>query len=264
MLASTRYAALGALLLISITSLAQQPASSAAMAAATAMVNRSMIHGPQRVSLSDGASLSLPQDMCYVPKAATGAYFGAIGQPFRRHADGGMVVPCADFARANWFVLLTIDHGGYIGDRRQWTADGILATLGNVVARGNPGRKKAGLPELRVDGWAEEPRYDALTHRLSWGARVQTVCPDACSRMTVISYEMVILSRDGYLDLTMMSSPSTFSTDKRIADRVLESISYTAGRRYTDFDAKTDKVAAFDLVDLMTANTMTASNDIPK
>jgi uncharacterized membrane-anchored protein len=101
-----------------------------------------------------------------------------------------------------------------------------------------------------VTGWSEPPRYDPATHRLVWALSSRAV--DAKDdQPPLVNYNTYALGREGYFSLVMLTALSELPALKPAADRQIAALEYNAGKRYADFDPKTDRVAGYGLVGLV-------------
>jgi uncharacterized membrane-anchored protein len=100
-----------------------------------------------------------------------------------------------------------------------------------------------------VTGWAEPPHYDATTHRLVWSA--EALSPDAPEADPTVNYNTYLLGREGYVSMNLVTSASTVDEHKASAKELLGALAFNDGKRYEDFDASTDDVAAYGLAALI-------------
>jgi uncharacterized membrane-anchored protein len=66
-----------------------------------------------------------------------------------------------------------------------------------------------------------------------------------------VNYNTYVLGRHGYISLNLITNSSTVESDKPSAHQLLEAVSFNDGKRYSDFDESTDKVAAYGLAALV-------------
>jgi uncharacterized membrane-anchored protein len=60
-----------------------------------------------------------------------------------------------------------------------------------------------------------------------------------------------VLGRQGYVSLNLITNSSTVEADKPAAHQLLEAVNFNDGKRYSDFNESTDKVAAYGLAALV-------------
>lgn len=230
-------------------SLAQedQPESEAGNAVWQAAV-AAMVRGPSSVQLKDQAQLALPAGYGFVPPKEGAAVMDQMGnQTDERFL--GLIFPEAD--DASWFVTIDYEPSGYIkdDDAKEWDADELLQNLKDGTEAANEHRRDIGVSEIEVTRWVEKPAYDAQTHRLVWSAEAR----DKSGQDTdpVVNYNTYVLGRQGYVSLNLITSSSTIAADKPAAHELLAAVNFNDGKRYGDFDASTDQVAAYGLAALV-------------
>ncbi|HTE42495.1 MAG TPA: DUF2167 domain-containing protein [Steroidobacteraceae bacterium] len=235
--------------LMTLTAFAQESAppaehpSKAAWEAAGAAMQR----GPSTVTLRDQGSLQLPDGYAFIPvKEAT-----RVMESMGNQVDGrfiGLIVPLAD---APWFVTVDYEESGYIkdDDAKNWDAKELLDNLKEGTEAGNERRTSMGIPPLEVTRWIESPTYDGTSQRLVWSIEARNKGVDDPD--PTINYNTYLLGREGYFSLDLVTTAATVTTDKLAARELLAATTFNDGKRYTDFNASTDKVAAYGLAALV-------------
>jgi uncharacterized membrane-anchored protein len=226
---------------------AAPPAENAA-SSAWKQASRALVHGPQTIALRDQAKISLPDGYGYLSKDAAKPLMESMGN----NVDDrflGLVVPLSD--KVQWFVTLDYENAGYIkdDDAKKWNAKELLDNLKEGTEASNKHREELGIPPIVVTRWVESPTYDAVTHRLVWSAEAKLKKgedPDP-----TINYNTYVLGREGYISLDLITVASQVSEDKRAANELLGAVDFNQGKRYTDFNSSTDKVAAYGLAALI-------------
>lgn len=206
--------------------------------------------GPANIPIAGQAVLQLPTSYNFVPAEAARALLEAMGNPGNENVQG-MIFPSGE-AEAQWFIVATFNPAGYIrdDDAKDWKADDILAEIRKGTEAANSERRSRGLPEMDVAGWVEEPRYEADTHRLVWSlsSRLKGQAPGEAEG---INYNTLMLGREGYISLNLVTDLSAIGKLKPVAHNMLASLEFDAGKRYADFQAETDKVAEYGLAALV-------------
>jgi len=100
-----------------------------------------------------------------------------------------------------------------------------------------------------VTRWVERPAYDAQTHRLVWSAEARQ--KGGQDTDPTVNYNTYVLGREGYVSLNLITNASTVEADKPSAHELLAAVNFNEGKRYTDFNGSTDKVAAYGLAALV-------------
>jgi uncharacterized membrane-anchored protein len=153
---------------------------------------------------------------------------------------------------------------GYVkdDDARTWNADEMLASLKIGTDEQNRERAKAGIAQMDVIGWSEPPRYDAAMQRLVWAltSRVVDAKPD---EPALVNYNTYALGREGYFTMNMVTTLADLAQLKPVAEQQLAALDYNAGKHYADFNAATDRVAAYGLASLVVGSTQPGAGSIP-
>ncbi|MBI3899507.1 MAG: DUF2167 domain-containing protein [Gammaproteobacteria bacterium] len=218
--------------------------------AAFAAAEKTVQRGPADVTLADQATLKLPANFAFVPAKEAAGILQAWGN---RAGDEliGMVFPSGETAD-NWFVVIQFDKAGYIkdDDAKDWNADDLLQSLKDGTDHANEERRKRGIAEMEIVGWVEPPHYDSTTRQLVWSiASRDKGAADSAEKG--INYNTYSLGRDGYISMNLVTDLKAIETHKPIAKTLLGALSFRDGERYADFDASTDKVAAYGLAALV-------------
>jgi len=204
--------------------------------------------GPAEVALHDQARLKLPDGTMFVPQPTANKILKSMGN----HGDErvlGLIYPLTP--DQDWAMVAEYEPAGYIkdDDARDWNADDLLKSLKEGTAAANEERTKAGFPALEVTGWAEKPAYEAATHRLVWAATA--VHPGATNEPAVVNYNTYALGRQGYISINLLTDSKSLAADKVHARDMLSRLEFVEGKRYADFDSKTDHIAEYGLAALV-------------
>ena len=226
----------------------QETAQQNAFDTASEAANKTMQQGPTTIPLAGQATLKLPEHYGFIPPAEAKRLMEAMGN----NADDtlGMVVP--QEGDANWFIDLTYEDAGYIkdDDAKSWNADELLTSLKEGTEAGNADRKASGFPEFEVVGWIEKPQYNAATRQLVWSAETRDKGQSA-DEVNGINYNTYALGREGYISMNLVTDVATVESLKPTAKTLLANLTFDAGKRYSDFNADTDKVAEYGLAALV-------------
>lgn len=220
------------------------------MAAAFAAAQSSIIAGPHDVPLRDQAILKLPDGYVFVPMPYAARILEAMGN--RAAASMLGLVFSVQPEQDDWFVAMDFEESGYIkdDDAKDWNADDMLTSLKEGTERTNGERSARGIPEMEIIGWVEKPTYDSTEHRLVW-----SVSSKDKGMATVgnegINYNTYALGRDGFVSMNLVTQLDSIEQRKPVARELLAALHYNDGKRYTDFNSSTDKVAAFGLAALV-------------
>ncbi|HET8706789.1 MAG TPA: DUF2167 domain-containing protein [Pseudomonadales bacterium] len=151
----------------------------------------------------------------------------------------------------NWFVEITYDDSGYVKDdeAKEWNADELLESIKQGTDAANEERAKQGIPALNIIGWAEKPHYDAQAHKVEWSVLARSA--DEQPGDETVNYKTLTLGRDGYIAMNLVTSNNTLPQDRAHITTLLNNLHYFEGKRYSDFNSTTDKVAALGLTALV-------------
>lgn len=160
----------------------------------------------------------------------------------------GMLVPVAaplSEPKKSWAVVITYADEGHVSDKDAAAIDyeAMLKQMQQDTAEANPERKRQGYPQVELVGWAAKPHYDATTNKLYWAKELSF---DG-GREHALNYDIRVLGRGGYLSLNAVAGMNQLHQIEAEMQKVLALTEFDAGQRYTDFNATTDKVAAYGL-----------------
>jgi uncharacterized membrane-anchored protein len=202
--------------------------------------------GPSRIALRDQATLTLPPGYGFLPQAPAQELWKQWGH-ITSDDIVGLIVPSGG---ERWLIAVAYVPAGYVrdDDASTWNADELLNTIREATNRDNERRKQLGRPELEVEGWVEKPHYDPTARRLIWSISVRN---KGASPNSAVNYQMAALGRQGYLSMTMVTQLNDIAAQKGIAATLLSDVQFNSGKRYSDFNPSTDRVAEYGLAALV-------------
>lgn len=152
----------------------------------------------------------------------------------------------------NGMVLVGYHNAGYIKDEdaQHWKTNEMLTQIQEGTEEQNKERAKLGLPQIKVTGWVEEPKYDASSHRLVWSVGVKSL-EGAATDVSSVNYNTFVLGREGFMTLNLVTGAGEVEKEKVNAQALLAAVSFNDGKRYENFNADTDKVAEYGLAALV-------------
>lgn len=227
-------------------SAAEQEAKSALLAAVKAMQQ-----GPVNIPLGGGqATLKLPAGYGFIPKNEGGQFMRSIGNSVSERFQG-LIMPAGEINEW-WFIDVAYNPEGYIkdDDAKDWNADDLLTSMIEGTKETNKERAARGIPEIEVAGWVEKPQYDAASHRLVWSLAVKDK-GQASGTEEGVNYNTLMLGREGYISMNLITGRNSIENLKPVAKTLLSGLEFDNGKRYADFNAKTDKVAEYGLAALV-------------
>lgn len=164
----------------------------------------------------------------------------------------GMLVPGnADPAsQQGWAIVLTESKEGHVSDSDAAGTDytSLLKNMQSAVVDNNEARKKAGYEPVTLVGWAEQPSYEAASHKMYW-AKELAFGTDTGDHS--LNYDVRVLGRDDVLKLNAVGNMSQLPAIRKGMQSVLHQVSFNAGSRYEDYDSSTDKLATYGVAGLI-------------
>ncbi|MFL6695665.1 MAG: DUF2167 domain-containing protein [Vitreoscilla sp.] len=225
-------------------------------------VGRVAVKGPADVPLFDQAVLHVPAGEIFVPQPQADQLLGLFGNPGSNPDMPGLILPRDP--KATWFMPVRFQATGFIkdDDASTWNADEMLQSLEAGTDEQNRDRAQAGAPVLPVVGWSEPPHYDPATRRLAWALTSRPVGAKDDDPL-LVNYNTYALGRDGYFTMNLVAALADLPALKPVAERQLAALEYNAGKRYADFDARSDRVAAAGLSSLIVGTSRPRPGFVP-
>ena len=195
--------------------------------------------------------LTLPPELQYLDAAnARKVLVDIFGNPPNSGSTDGMIVPKGInfIAGGGWTAVLKWKDEGYVKDDDYSKTDfnEMLNDLKKAYKVGSEERVRGGYGKMELAAWAQQPRYDTATHKLYYSKLFDVEGPEQ-----QLNYDIRVLGRYGYLELSIMSSVSQLHEIEAKAPAILGMVDFTDGNRYTDFKPGTDKVAAYGIAGLI-------------
>ncbi|TLY49264.1 MAG: DUF2167 domain-containing protein [Gammaproteobacteria bacterium] len=159
----------------------------------------------------------------------------------------GMLVPTSKSLpeKDAWAVVITFVADGYVSDADAAKTDyaKILKDMQQESRDANAERTKRGYPAVEIVGWATPPHYDAAANKIYWARELDFTG----SHEHTLNYDIRVLGRSGYLSLNAVAGMNQLDTVQTQMPNVLAMTEFDQGQRYSDFNASTDKVAAYGI-----------------
>ena len=197
-----------------------------------------------------GSSLQLPEGLGLV-RGEAAERFVFLNEGVEYPDIEAVVVDFESFA----MVFFGYTESGYVtlDDWADLDADDMLDEIIKNTKEGNIERKKYGLPDMQITGWASRPRLDHPSNSVVWAINGTTDEGD------ILNAVSIRLGRKGFEKLVWAGEPSQFGTDN-LLDAMLEGHAFDQGLRYADYSVG-DKLAGFGIAALVAvtagANTKT-------
>ncbi len=182
-----------------------------------------MVIGPKLVDLGNNAEFELPAGMWFIDRPHAQELMKKEGNTEK--LAGVVVKPSAE-----WSVVLEYEDVGFVDDddADKLDANDLLQSYKEGTAQQNTIRRQNGVPELFVDGWAENPRYEKAKHQLVWGLSGHS------SEGPVVNFTTRVLSRGGFLSVNLIASSDTIAAAKTDTAPLLQVMRFKQGWRYDD------------------------------
>lgn len=164
----------------------------------------------------------------------------------------GMLLPQGEqsiLSSKTWVVVLTHVDEGHVSDKEAASTDydKMLKDMQEEARDANPAREKAGYDRVDIVGWAERPHYDQASNKIYWAKELKF----GGNSENTLNYDIRVLGRTGYLSLNAVAPASQLATVQAGMQGVLAMTEFDPGNRYADFNASTDKVAAYGIAALV-------------
>ncbi|MCC6967572.1 MAG: DUF2167 domain-containing protein [Nitrospira sp.] len=203
------------------------------------------LEGPTDAKLGDQALLKLPKGYQFLGAQETQALLKRMGN-FPSGSELGLITATGEGEQ--WFMVVRYIDAGYVKDDEaaNWDADALMTSIKEGTEEDNKNRQAQGFPPLIIRGWEEKPHYDKAANKVVWAISAQ----ERDSPMGV-NYNTLALGRQGYLSMNMVGSLEQLPMLKPHVSQLLANVEFVEGKRYTDFNSTTDKVAAVGLTALI-------------
>lgn len=142
-------------------------------------------------------------------------------------------------------VEITYSEDGYVKDEdaKDLDYDDLLEQMKEDALEANNTRVEQGYPAIELVGWATPPFYDEKNKKLHWAKELKF---DGGSE-NVLNYNVRVLGRKGYLNLNVIADMSQLDVVNKDIDKILNSVHFSKGYTYKEFDAGIDKIAAYGI-----------------
>ena len=147
--------------------------------------------------------------------------------------------------KLTYAVEIQYEEDGYISDDDAKDIDysGMLTDMQKDIKESNPERIKQGYPMIELVDWAAPPYYDEVSKKLYWAKEMKF---DNAEENT-LNYNIRILGRKGYLMLNAIGDMDVLAKFDKNKDKIIASVEFNEGNKYSDFDSSTDKIAAYGI-----------------
>lgn len=154
----------------------------------------------------------------------------------------GITATSSDFTYA---VEITYTEDGYVSDEdaEDIDYDELLEQMKEDSVEENKERVKQEYPSIELVGWAAAPFYDRVNKKLHWAKELKF---DGYEENT-LNYNVRVLGRKGYLNLNIIGDMSQLDVVNKDIDEVLNSVHFSKGYTYKEFNPEMDNLAAYGI-----------------
>ncbi len=154
------------------------------------------------------------------------------------------------------WIIFEFDDVGYVKDdeKDSLDADAMLKSLQEGQEAGNQQRKKMGLDELELIGWAVPPRYNQQTNNLEWETKIRNKNGGHVS----INYNTRLLGRKGVMEVALVCDPEEMDSLMSDYQGIIGGHRYVKNEGYAEY-RQGDKVAQYGLAALVTGGAAVAA-----
>ena len=209
-------------------------------------IEQSLIYKNGIIDLESGnAKLTVPDGFRYLDKKQSVYVLADLwGNP----ADSsilGMLVPSkvGVLDKNSYVFVISFEKVGYVKDDDvdDINYDDLLKEQQNEFIEANPERIKQGFETIEFIRWASTPYYDKNKKTLHWAKELKF----GQNNLNTLNYNLRILGRKGIFSMNAVASMSELPEVKSNIDKIIGSIEYNDGERYSDFVPDVDNVAAW-------------------
>lgn len=196
------------------------------------------------VELGNIATIKIPQGFKFLnSKDARTTVVDLWGNPDREVL--GMLIPEKYKAsdEESWAFVITFDDMGFVKDKdaHKMKYDKVLKEQQEEAKASNPERIKMGYEPIEIVGWASTPFYDEKNKAIHWAQELKFGTSD----VNTLNYDIRLLGRKGVLSFNAVGTVDQLPEVKPKINDIINATTYNKGEKYTDFDPKLDKVAAY-------------------
>ena len=155
----------------------------------------------------------------------------------------------------SWWATFKFVGEGFVkdDDKDKINADELLEARRENLDQENAERKKMGLEELSINGWAVPPYYNEQSKALEFGLRVGRKGDPSAGES--VNYNTKILGRRGWMDVDLVCGPEELESSLAALRSALKGFTYTSGETYAEYK-KGDKVSEYGVAALLGAGTL--------
>jgi uncharacterized membrane-anchored protein len=211
-------------------------------------IEKSLIYTTGIIELESGnATLNVPNGFRYLDRKQ-GIY--VLSELWGNPADSsvlGLLVPenRGVLDTNSWVFTISFDEMGYVkdDDADDINYDDLLKEQQEEFKIANPERIEQGYLPIEFIGWASSPYYDKNRKILHWAKELKF----GQDSLNTLNYNLRLLGRKGTFMLNAIASMSELPEVKSSIDKVIGSVSFKDGHKYSDFIPEVDNVAEWTI-----------------
>lgn len=209
-------------------------------------IENSLLYETGTIELDEGnAILTVPAGFRYLnPEQANFVLSGLWGNPEDEQILG-LLVPenKGVLAEDSWVFTINYDEMGYVDDEdaKDIDYDDLLKDQKVDTKAASEQREQLGYETIELIGWAAKPYYDQNHKVLHWAKELNF----GGDSLNTLNYNLRVLGRKGIFLLNAVASMSELPEVEQNIDKVITSVEFAEGSRYSDFDPDIDEVAAW-------------------
>jgi len=211
-------------------------------------IEQSLIYKTGIIELESGnAILKVPDGFRYLDKEQS---IYVLTNLWGNPADSsilGMLVPTnrGVLADDGWAFVISYEDMGYVKDESadDIDYDDLLNEMKKETDEANPERIKLGYQKISLVGWASKPFYDKELKTLHWAQEMKF----GDMETNTLNYNLRILGRKGVLNLNAVATINELSDVKSNINKIIKSVEYKDGDKYSDFNPEIDNVATWTI-----------------
>ncbi|MEO1576732.1 MAG: DUF2167 domain-containing protein, partial [Pseudomonadota bacterium] len=192
------------------------------------------------------ATLNVPEEYYYLgPGDAETVLVDVWGNPPGQNVLGMLMrKPYTPFDDDGWAVTIEYEEDGYVSDAdaNEIDYDDLLKDMQRQTRADSKARADAGYGTVELLGWAEPPFYSSYDKHLYWGKSLRFN-----GEQDVLNYDIRTLGRKGVLSMTFIAGTDQLAEINEAREEILAMAAFNDGFRYEDYNASTDKLAAYGL-----------------
>jgi len=211
-------------------------------------IEKSLIYKTGIIELESGnATINVPNGFRFLDKKQS---LYVLSDLWGNPADNtilGILVPenRGILATDSWVFTISFDEMGYVkdDDADHIDYDDLLKEQQKECKEVNPERIKEGFQPIEFIGWASSPYYDKNKKILHWAKELKF----GQDSVNTLNYNLRVLGRKGIFMLNAIATMSELPEVKSNIDKVIGSVEFKDGHKYSDFKPGVDNVAAWTI-----------------